>query len=338
MVMNGKLGYLHKNYRYTSGLTGRMYQKYFDKDTFFGKWLLSKNVAITINNMVFVHGGFSEPVMQMGMSLSEMTRIFRERIIYASDSEVAQNEETSLLSFENGPLWYRGCAQPYAFDTRKAERVLKYFNKDVLVIGHTSMPRVMGLYSNRIILVDSSIKFGKSGELLLVENGKFYTGNMEGVKKELIAENDVSEKKAIGDALMPMKDPIIYVELSGRVGNLNFKRIDNRRALAKIYLDNYLLDFTSEIDLDEIKNGRSCTEWNLRLKIESEQLVNFGFTDYGELLLLLPCEWDEKNVRAWMLEKNKTLPSSGFSYKTLKVVFVDESGVLGSFIGILLRG
>ena len=70
MVMHGDIGYINPKYRYTSGITQKPYPDFFNNQTVLGQWLRSKNITTVINEFGFVHGGFSEKVIQKEKSLS----------------------------------------------------------------------------------------------------------------------------------------------------------------------------------------------------------------------------------------------------------------------------
>ena len=63
MVLHGDIGYINPKYRFTSGASRIEYPELYSSDYILGQWLRSKNVAVTINDCVFVHGGFSEKVL-----------------------------------------------------------------------------------------------------------------------------------------------------------------------------------------------------------------------------------------------------------------------------------
>ncbi|EDQ01274.1 hypothetical protein KT99_17301 [Shewanella benthica KT99] len=45
---------------------------------------------------------------------------------------------------------------------------MAYFDVKHVVVGHTSQTGVLGLFNNKVLAVDSSIKNCQSGELLLI--------------------------------------------------------------------------------------------------------------------------------------------------------------------------
>ena len=58
--------------------------------------------------------------------------------------------------------------------------ILKLVDANHIVVGHTSNKEVVQLYDNKIIGVDSSIKKGKYGELLIIKNKRFFRRTLDG--------------------------------------------------------------------------------------------------------------------------------------------------------------
>ena len=322
MVINGELGYLNRKYLYTSGVSGVKYSEYFGKDTFWGRYLASKNVIKSINNILFVHGGLSKAALDAKKNYFDYNKIFKKNVLFKSPSQLAANKVTSVLAFENGPLWYRGYARPFEFDTEKAKDILRMTGKDHIVIGHTSMPRVMGLYDNRIILVDSSMKFGKTGELLVYEDGKFFRGLMDGRHIELISENDVQNKESISAALYNQNGPALFIKMKHNFPGL--KKLDSE-VYFSTYFDLYGLDFEAQAQTEMKKSFRRCSEYLLTAEIPGDQLENFGFSDNGNVEVILPC--DDNNDKNWIAQKIGQLAKSetGKLYKAIRVLIQDAN-------------
>ena len=53
-------------------------------------------------------------------------------------------------------------------------------NSDHIIVGHCSNQEVVQLYNNKIFGVDSSIKKGKYGEVLIIKNKRFFRGTLNG--------------------------------------------------------------------------------------------------------------------------------------------------------------
>lgn len=184
MVLTGDLRFLHAKYRYTMALTQQPYQQLFNQHTYLGRWLRSKPLAITINDMAFVHGGFSELLLEKVDQLQTINELGR-RSLDALPEEITQDTLLQFMNSQDGPLWYRGYFNEADMSRRQAERILKQLQVEHIIVGHTSHEAILSLFNNRIIGVDSSIKFGKTGEILLREQDDFYRGSIFGQRFKL---------------------------------------------------------------------------------------------------------------------------------------------------------
>ncbi len=183
MVLSSDVRYVHKKYRYISALFRKQYHRLFDESSYLGRWLRSKPVYLRINGISFVHGGISETFFQYDVELDEINKYYQDSVL--SVLNTPEGESGRFLVSDEGPLWYRGYAYKDEYDEKRTNKLLKKLKSSSIVVGHTSMPEIFSLHRNKIIFIDSSIKLGKGGELLIVENGKFYKGNEEGVKSKL---------------------------------------------------------------------------------------------------------------------------------------------------------
>jgi hypothetical protein len=186
MVLQGDLRYVNARYQLSSELIGRSYDALYDQDTEIGKWLRSKNTVAIVNDMLFMHGGISPEWLERGLTITQANDLYRKHI----DDERADLKANPLLNFlffKGGPTWYRGYFKD-ELSSAQIDALLQHFGVKHIVVGHTSQERVLGLYDNRIIAIDSSIKLGKSGELLWVEDGKLLRGKFDGSRSELVSD------------------------------------------------------------------------------------------------------------------------------------------------------
>lgn len=184
MAMQGDLRYVNKKYRYTMARMGMPYDQLFGENTYLGRWLRSKPVAISINKTAFVHAGFSEFLLQQGLTYGNMNKAFREKIIGHPEDSIMADPTLNLLYGEYGPVWYRGYFED-EFAQWQAQAILDKIRARHIVVGHTSFQEIVSLFHNRIIGIDSSIKNGENGEILLIEKRKFYRGTLNGEKIRL---------------------------------------------------------------------------------------------------------------------------------------------------------
>jgi hypothetical protein len=185
MVLNGDLRYIHKKYRYTTAVLKMTYDSIFHKDSYLGRWLRTKPVAISINNIAFTHAGFSQFLLSQTQSFEEMNTQFREKLIDTDINKAMKDTLLYTLYSEQGPVWYRGYFEEEGVSKEEVKKILNGIGQEHIIVGHTSHEAITCLYGKRVIGVDSSIKFGKSGEILIVEEGKFYRGTIFGEKVKL---------------------------------------------------------------------------------------------------------------------------------------------------------
>ncbi len=181
MVMEGDVRYINNRYLTTTGLLGTPYRDLFGPETYLGRWLRTLPLTVKINDVVYVHGGFSKEVIKVVGGLQNINRIYHDYLL-GQDAPLASldEEKLDLLYGSRGPLWYRGYFQNRAFKQRDIDRILKKLEANHLVVGHTSFDAIKSYFGNRVFAVDSSIKFGSIGELLLIEDGVFQRGTLGG--------------------------------------------------------------------------------------------------------------------------------------------------------------
>ena len=184
MNLNNDLRYVNKRYRYTMAMLRTPYPQLFGRNTYLGKWIRTKPVAISINDMVFVHAGFSATCLDLGLSFEEMNTAFQEQILGQTSEYIETDPALRVLNGEDGPIWYRGYFQE-TFSRKQAKALLKRLGKKHIIIGHTPLPEVTSFFKRRIIGVDSTIQLGKEGEVLIYEEGSFFRGRSDGKRIKL---------------------------------------------------------------------------------------------------------------------------------------------------------
>lgn len=184
MIMHNDLRYIHPKYHKVASLMGTSYTNLFLENSVLGKWIRSKPVLITINDILFTHAGISPKVIESGLNKKQINQLYIENI-YGNDlMSIFKDSTLKLLIGKYGPLWYRGYYN-VNFTEEKLDSVLNYFNVNHLAIGHTSLPSVTPIYNNKLLNIDSNIKEGNYGEVLIIENKNFYRGTLHGGKIKL---------------------------------------------------------------------------------------------------------------------------------------------------------
>lgn len=182
MVLNGDLRYISDKYELVSEKMGLKYSELFGPNTWIGRWLRTKPVAVSINDIAFAHAGFSPGFVNKNFDIESANRFFHKGIIDKSKKSIAKNDTTKFLAKSGGPIWYRGYFKDEDFKKTQAIEILAHLNKKHIVVGHTSMKEVRSHFDGLIFSVDSSIKKGEYGEILIWENDHFFRGTLSGEK------------------------------------------------------------------------------------------------------------------------------------------------------------
>lgn len=180
MVLKGDLRYISDKYIKVSEKMGIAYDELFSDNTLIGQWLRTKPVAISINKIAFSHAGFSPEFANRKFNIELTNRLFHEEIIDHTKDSIMTNEVLKFMVKSKGPVWYRGYFKDEEFDKQAAQKILDGMEMKTIVVGHTSMKRVMSHFDGLIYSVDSSIKKGEYGEILFWEKGQFLRGTLTG--------------------------------------------------------------------------------------------------------------------------------------------------------------
>lgn len=181
MILHKDLRYINKKYKLSSKLLNLEYDELYSHKTIIGRWLRSKPTIIKINNNVFAHGGVSEDfIANNNFNFEEINNIMRMSI----DRTKQEMKSTNFYNIYYGNkslIWYRGYFNDNLADI-DISKILKQLNSEHIVVGHCSNEEIVQLYNNKIFGVDSSIKKGKYGEILLIKNNRYFRGTLNGKK------------------------------------------------------------------------------------------------------------------------------------------------------------
>ena len=185
MVLYNDLRYIHEKYNIVSKLLNLEYDQLYGDNTIIGRWLRSKSTIVKINDILFTHGGISEDfISQEGFNINKINNTMRKSIPRLKElrnfRKNGQLKDLYNMYFgSNSLIWYRGYFEGVLIYT-DISNILKLVDANHIVVGHTSNKKVVQLYDNKIIGVDSSIKKGKYGELLIIKNKRFFRRTLEG--------------------------------------------------------------------------------------------------------------------------------------------------------------
>ena len=186
MVLHNDLRYIHKKYQQTSKLLNVSYGELYGKNTILGRWLRSKATIIKINEDYFVHGGVSKDfITKTGFSSGSIHNInnIMRTSIDRSKKEMKTTDFYKTYYSSKSLIWYRGYFRDKLKDA-EINNILHALNSKHIIVGHCSNKEVVQLFDHKIYGVDSSLKNGKYGELLLIKKNKYQRKTLHGKKKK----------------------------------------------------------------------------------------------------------------------------------------------------------
>ncbi|HEY9254412.1 MAG TPA: metallophosphoesterase [Stenotrophomonas sp.] len=185
MTLYHDVRYLHQKYADTSALLGRPYPGLYGPGSVIGQWLRQAPAIAQVGDTLFVHGGISPQFLAQGIDREQSNTRYRNSLGLPRAQVKADPRLAPLYDSKTSPIWYRGY-----FDGRASaadvSALLQQLGVTRIVVGHTSMEHVGSYFDGRVIAIDSSIKRGKSGELLLLENGRASRGLLDGQRAPLL--------------------------------------------------------------------------------------------------------------------------------------------------------
>jgi hypothetical protein len=185
LVLRKDLSFINEKYKEDEAISKIRYFDLYSENSVLGKWLRSKPVMITIDNIIFVHAGVSTEMIQRNLSIGQINRKFSNDILGKNLKQVNSDEELFFLNESNGPLWYRGYFVDTTFCESRIDSVLEFYCKDHIVVGHTINNGINSLFNNKILGVDIGITNQETQEILLFKNGSFYKSLITGERIKL---------------------------------------------------------------------------------------------------------------------------------------------------------
>ena len=182
MVASNDLRYLHPKYVSAVDIMGITVEELYGLNSVLGNWVRQRPAIITINDLLFVHAGISPEFIERKMTAKKVNRMFQETILGPYPPKAKKEEDYYFLMESNGPVWYRGYFDEGEISEAGIDKILTYFKSKHIIVGHTSFQTVSSHFGGKVVGVDSSIKDGEDGEVLVVENGKLFRGLKDGKK------------------------------------------------------------------------------------------------------------------------------------------------------------
>jgi len=162
------------------------YTRTFNKD--YGKWIAEHNAVIKINDIVFLHAGFSEAFSNWKMETinsvltKELKRVIDDNE-YLGGPTLSSVRNTRIVYQSKGPLWHRDLvANDEALMQDEFTRILANLGAKYMVVAHTPLQSAVAMeymkrFEGRLFMIDTSISsaMGMGGRLsaLIYDKGEF---------------------------------------------------------------------------------------------------------------------------------------------------------------------
>jgi hypothetical protein len=182
MNLNSDWRYVHPRYAVKKAASKNPAAALYDGNTELWRWLQTKNIMEKIGDVLFVHGGVSEKLLQLNLSISEINNIARPYYKQANKLFTDPALHT-IFNSTDSPFWYRGYYQQ-ATKEELIDATLNHFGVKTIVTGHTIMDKITAFYKGKVINVDTDHASGNS-ETLLIRKDRFYKIDKEGKRERI---------------------------------------------------------------------------------------------------------------------------------------------------------
>ncbi|MFU8843754.1 MAG: metallophosphoesterase [Bacteroidales bacterium] len=192
MYLTGDFRYVNlkylNNYRFLDESLASLYAA----DSEAGRWLRTKNLIEKAGSIVFVHGGLSHEVTDLGLTYNEINELGRYRMDSLCNSDVCNI--VNGIDSPGGIYWYRGMAQE-ELSQLEVDQILHAFASHLVVIGHTVFDSITLLYDHKVICIDlpHTDNFANGYmSALYYEDGKLYEFRTDGITPSYKLLNNIA--------------------------------------------------------------------------------------------------------------------------------------------------
>jgi calcineurin-like phosphoesterase family protein len=191
-VMQANFEASSPKYAYLSYILKKQQHQLYNRQSFLGRWMSSKNSLELINGHLFVHGGIHPKVAQLNFDIDQMNEFLRSRYYDGYFKQQQESAEQLLTSTQTGPNWYRGYFKDETLTQKDVELGLDLFGAEAVVVGHTLQSKVNRSFNGIVIGIDVQHPNDyhknwpkRSSEALLITDGKYFRVLADGEKIEI---------------------------------------------------------------------------------------------------------------------------------------------------------
>ena len=192
MVLAGDVRYTRGKYLETARQLGmENYRQLFSPDTELGRWLATRNTMLRIGRNLFVHAGLSARLLERNLEMDTLNARMSEGL-YRTSKERREDPTLEFLYRSAGPVWYRGMVctdEKYdPLTPEQTDALLRRYDADRLLIGHTIFPDISTFHDGRVIAVNVQNERNRRknrGRAVLIEGSRISVVGNRGVKRVL---------------------------------------------------------------------------------------------------------------------------------------------------------
>ncbi len=150
--LKGKNYHVRSKYKNLASKLDLDYTKdFYGINSELGRWLRTKNTIEKIGDFLFVHGGISQDLINLNLSIIEINQIVRNNI----DSLNYTDSISKIIHGGTGPLNDRGFGHGQSSATSIViNNVKEYFKVSTIIIGHSTVDDIKQEFDNSLINVD----------------------------------------------------------------------------------------------------------------------------------------------------------------------------------------
>ncbi len=295
MTLDKDLRYLNKKYLYTSGAFKTEYPQLFSENSVLGKWLRSKNIAITIDDFLFIHGGFSMDLVHANLDIEQINELGKKSIFQKLSKEAKYSDTENLLLGDSGPFWYRGYSDSTYITESIIDSVLAFNNVQHVVVGHTIMKEIKHKYDGKLIFVDCGLFDGNQGELLKYSDGELSKLTHKGDKKKIL-KSDKPKKTTIFDYIYNL-DPSASLSINADLGRIIKTKLKEEYQVGSLQIKSQdrTLDFGGKIRARGNMRKQVCYLPPVKFNLNKEDLSKNNLKSAEKLKLVFPCRNNGSN-------------------------------------------
>ncbi len=173
------------------------YGKLFRQGSALGDWLRTRNTVVQINDLLFIHGGISRPLLEQRWSLDEINAHARELLCQSRDPapDVQTDKSVELLTDYWGPYEYKGYFDTKGYREQFDESViadtLSRYQCRRIVVGHSTVSSIQTVRGGKVVAI--AVKLPETdilgsppaGELLFIEGDNCVRIRADGARQNL---------------------------------------------------------------------------------------------------------------------------------------------------------